>query len=199
MSPFLIERLMGVFWVFVQQVCYVCVKYAHDDIAGRVGGVSRLIATQICAFLALLTFCFLRELGFDGATSVFRMTRFDAYPWATRIAICSAMILFDLLLVIYFARIVRIYRRGLSAARPTLPGDVAALAAVVLLGAGYFGLGTAATERFAFTMRQYVWIGRFFIQISNFFYVGLEVGGALLFWFFLKRLRTERRGASGDA
>ena len=196
----MIERLMGLFWVLIQQLCFVCIKYAHDDIVrGRERAV-RLAATQAALFLVLLVFCFEREIGLPFFSKTLAKPSVDYYPWAVRIAICSAMILFDALLVLYFWRIVRVYREGLAVARGTLKGDLAVAAFVLLLGAGYVACSVGASERFGFAMRQYMWIGRFFIQLANFFYIALEVGGAILFWLFLRKLLDRRdRGGLPDA
>ncbi len=45
---------------------------------------------------------------------------------------------FDLLVVLYIYRIVRVCRKGAGAARPTLPRDIAAVSAVALLGGTYY-------------------------------------------------------------
>lgn len=191
---------MGIFWVLIQQSCFVCIKYAHDDIVRGRGRVVRLVATQAVLFLALLALCFERETGLVFLSKVLARPPVDYYPWAVRIAICSAMILFDALLVLYFWRIVRVYRGGLAVARDTLKGDFAVAAFVVLLGAGYVACSVGASERLGFAMRQYMWIGRFFIQLSNFFYIALEVGGAILFWLFLRKLLDRRdKGGLPDA
>ena len=199
MHYFMIERLMGLFWVMIQQLCFVCIKYAHDDIVLGQGRVKRLAAVQAIFFLLLLAFCFEREAGLPLLSRLLAGRSLDYYPWAVRIAICAAMILFDSLLVVYFWRIVRVYRKGLHAAKGTIRGDLALTAFVLLLGVGYVVLGIRASERFAFTMAQYMWVGRFFIQLANFFYIALEVGGAILFWQFLRKLLDRRpRGGRLD-
>lgn len=191
MHFFMIERLMGLFWVLIQQFCFVCIKYAHDDIVKGDGGAKRLAISQALVFAALGVFCFERELGIGIISESLLSERIDYFPWSVRIAICGAMILFDSLLVLYFWRIVKVYRRGLSAAHATLPGDMAVLGFVLLLCCGYIRASIGASETFGFYMDHYLWIGRFFIQISNFFYIGLEVGGAILFWLFLKQLKAD--------
>lgn len=188
---FLIERGMGLFWVLVQQCCFVCIKYAHDDIARGDGKAARLAASQVAAAALLAAFCFAREAGLPGAAAYLVRDGGDYYPWSVRIALCGAMILFDSLLVLYFYRIVRIYRNGLAARRPTLPGDCAVLLSVAALCVWYVAASVGAAGRLGLDMWQYTWIGRFFIQISNFFYIALEVGGAVLFWRFYAKLRQE--------
>lgn len=192
MDNFLIERLMGIFWVIVQQFCFVCVKYAHDDIAKGDGRVVRLAVSQCAAAIALSAFCFERELGAGLVSGPLSAGEYDYFPWTVRIVICGAMILFDSLLVLYFARIVRLYTGGLDAARSTLPGDLAVCLLISALCFGYIRLSVSAAVRYGFDMCQYMWVGRFFIQISNFFYIALEIGGAILMWSFFKRIR---RGA----
>ena len=63
MSYFLIERLMGLFWVGVQQFCFTCLKYAHDDIVLGDGKARKLLVFQLSAFALLVVFCFEPELG----------------------------------------------------------------------------------------------------------------------------------------
>ena len=188
---FLIERLMGLFWVMVQQLCFACLKYAHNCVVGT-RETGKLLLSQGFAMALLAVFCFEYELGIGFPSKALLIGKVDYYPWAVRITLCGAMILFDSLLVLYFARIVRLYRRGLSAARPTLAADLAVLAFVVVLCGGYLYGSIASAQRLRFNMFHYIWIGRFFIQISNFFYIILEVGGALLAWSFLRRLLRDK-------
>lgn len=182
---------MGLFWVAIQQFCFTCIKYAHDDIVKGRAAAMRLVLSQLFLFLLLAAYCFERELGI-GFSYILCTPRIDVFPWSVRIVICGAMILFDSLLVLYFWRIVRVYQRGLEAARPTFVGDLGVVAFVLFLSGGYVLASVGAADRLGLAMLQYMWIGRFFIQISNFFYIGLEVGGALLFWFFLKHLSEDR-------
>lgn len=188
---------MGLFWVMVQQFCFVCLKYAHDNILGNTK-TARLIASHVMAFALLTVFCFEYELDLGFLSNLLRIGRMDYYPWAVRIFLCGAMIAFDSLLVLYFARIVRLYRHGRGAARPTWPADLSVFAFAAILCCGYLYVSIASASRLRFNMDQYVWIGRFFITISNFFYIGLEVSGAFLAWSFLRRLLLDK-GFHGDA
>ncbi|MCL2768244.1 MAG: hypothetical protein FWE49_05920 [Synergistaceae bacterium] len=187
----MIERLMGLFWVAVQQFCFACLKYAHDGILG-IGNTRRLLISQLLAFALLAVFCFESELGTGYLSNVLYINKVSFYEWTVRITICGVMILFDSLLVLYFARIVRLYRFGITAASPTLKIDLAVFAFVALLCCGYLYMSITSALRLNFTMVQYNWIGRFFIQISNFFYIALEVGGAVLAWSFLRHLLRDK-------
>ena len=182
---------MGIFWVTVQQFCFACLKYAHDGIVLGDGRARRLLVSQLLVFALLFVFCFEWELGIAVASKAMLIGGTDYYPWTVRFTICGMMILFDSLLVLYFARIVRVYRRGLSSARPTLPGDMAVSAFVAALCGGYLYFSITAARRLGFDLSTYLWIGRFFIQISNFFYIALEVGGALIIWSFLRQVRKD--------
>lgn len=182
---------MGLFWVMVQQFCFSCLKYAHDNIIGR-GKVAKLLLTQLLAFVLLAVYCFESEWGSGYLSDVLYINNVEFYAWSARVIICGVMILFDWLLVLYFARIVRIYRRGLAAASPTLRGDLAAIIFVAVLCSAYLYASVTSSLRLGFDMTQYNWIGRFFIQISNFFYIALEVGGAILAWLFLKQIMRDR-------
>jgi len=190
MNVFLIERLMCLFWIAVQQFCFACVKYAHDDI---VSGAKtwRIAASQAAALVLTVVFCFEPELNLSFPSKLLLKGDMDYFPWVARIVLCGMMILFDALLMLYFYRIVRVYRRGLASARPTLPGDAALAALVTTLCCVYITAGIGASGRIGFDMSQYLWIGRFFIQISNFFYISLEAGGAFIMWTFLREARND--------
>ncbi len=194
---FTCERLMGLFWVLIQQFCFVCIKYAHDDIVTGDGKGRHLLIQQGIVFFILIFFCFQYELGFHQIPLTLFLNGTEYFPWTVRIILCGAMILFDSLLVLYFFRIVRVYRYGLGAARPTKYGDLIVLVFVAVLCAGYLYASISASLNHNFSMAQYNWIGRFFIQLANFFYIALEVSGALMAWKFLQRLRTQegRRNA----
>ena len=191
MDAFLIERLMGIFWVTVQQFCFICLKYMHNRIVLGDGRIRKLLFPQLLAFVLLIVFCFEYELGISFPSKALLIGRIDYYPWTVRFVLCGLMILFDCLLVMYFARIVRIYRRGLASSRPTWPGDVLAVVFVAILCIGYIYTSIDAAMRLKFKMDEYIWIGRFFIQISNFFYIALEVWGLLLIWSFLKQVMKD--------
>ena len=197
MYDFLIERLMGLFWVMVQQFCFACLKYAHDNILGTVK-IKKLLASHVIIFALLVLFCFEYELGIGFFSEWLIIGGIDYYPWAVRVTLCGAMIVFDSLLVLYFARIVRLYRRGPDAARTTWPADFAVVVFAALLCCGYLYASITSAERLRFDMDEYIWIGRFFITISNFFYIGLEVGGAFLTWSFLRQLLLDKGEAPGD-
>jgi len=182
---------MGLFWVGVQQFCFTCLKYAHDGILG-IGNTKRLVFIQLFSFVLLVLFCFEYELGSGYFWKTLRINKVEFDEWVVRVILCGAMILFDALLVLYFARIVRIYRYGLSSARPTLTVDLIIFAFVVVLCFSYLYGSITSSLRLGFDMDQYNWIGRFFIQISNFFYITLEVGGAFLAWSFLKQLVRDK-------
>lgn len=186
------ERLMGLFWVMVQQFCFTCLKYAHDNIIGT-GKTVKLLITQILTLAILIAYCFETELGSGYIKNLLFINGVQFYAWTARVIICGVMILFDWLLVLYFARIVRLYRRGVVAASPTLPGDLAAITFVAALCCAYLYLSITSSLRLGFDMDQYNWIGRFFIQISNFFYIALEVGGAIMAWLFLKQIMHDRK------
>ena len=192
MNAFLIERLLGIFWVMVQQFCFACLKYVYDGIVLGNGRARILFISQFFAFVFLIVFCFEYELGISFPSSALLIDGSDYYPWTVRIVICGLMILFDCFLVLYFARIVRVYRRGLASARPTWPGDVLTVAFVATLCGGYIYTSIGAAARLGFDMYTYLWIGRFFIQISNFFYIALEVGGVFLVWSLLRQVVKDK-------
>ncbi|MCL1941889.1 MAG: hypothetical protein FWG09_08085 [Synergistaceae bacterium] len=195
MDSFLLERLLGLFWVAVQQFCFACLKYTHDGIVGTLR-TGRLLAFQFFAFALLVVFCFNTELVNDYLWNALLIDGVIFYAWTVRVTLAGVMILFDALLVLYFVRIVRLYRYGLAAARPTLPGDIAVCASVAALCCAYLYLSITSSLRLGFDMRQYNWIGRFFAQVCNFFYISLEIGGAFLAWSFLRRLLRDKKDES---
>jgi len=182
---------MGLFWVIVQQFCFTCLKYAHDNILGIVK-TWRLLFSQLLVLVILSAFIFSPELGSRYFWNALYINRVVFFEWVVRVTLCGVMILFDALLVLYFARIVRLYRCGLASARPTLPVDLAVFTFVAVLCCGYLYESITSSLRLGFNMDQYNWIGRFFIQISNFFYIALEIGGAVLAWLFLKHLLRDK-------
>ena len=175
----------------VQQFCFTCLKYAHDSILG-IGKTWRLVFSQLLVLVILIAFIFSPELGNNYIWNALYIDRVIFFDWTARILLCGIMILFDALLVLYFARVVRLYRHGLASSRPTLPGDIVVFAFVAILCCGYLYESISSSLRFGFDIDQYDWIGRFFIQISNFFYIALEIGGAVLAWSFLKQLLHEK-------
>ena len=201
----MIERLMSLFWVMVQQFCFTCLKYAHDNIVGT-GKTRKLLLTQLLAFVLLIAYCFESELGNGYLRNALYINRVVFYEWTVRVVLCGVMILFDWLLVLYFVRVVRIYRHGIASAPPTWPGDLAVFVFVSVLSCSYLYFSITSALHLGFDMDQYNWIGRFFIQISNFFYIVLEVVGAVFAWLFLKQVtrdkgsrnkKIERNGLNG--
>jgi len=165
----------------------------YDGIVFEESKVRKLLISQLLAFVLLIVFCFEYELGISFTSNALLIGRNDYYPWTVRIVLCGLMIMFDCLLVLYFARIVRVYRLGVAYARPTWPGDALVVVFVAILCGGYIYTSIDTASRLKFHIDTYLWIGRFFIQISNFFYITLEIGGALLIWFFLRQLVKDEK------
>ena len=104
------------------------------------------------------------------------------------------MILFDALIVLYFYRLLRLYEGNPLREKSPVPKDLGVVFFVGSLFLLYTAFSIKTILRHELSMWDFVWIGRFFIQISNLFYITFEVGGALLFWRFLKRTRLEKAG-----
>lgn len=185
---------MGLFWVMTQQVLFCGFKYVYDYICkGEKTDVGRLLAANIAFFAFFAYVCFEEELGFSLIWGFLIMTPiYDLYQWGMCIFVCCSMIAFDLLVVLYIYRIVRVFRKGPGAARPTLLGDIVVVSAVALLGGTYYYDSVRASLALGFTMDEYFWVGRFFIQIANFCYAGLETAGAILFYLLLKKLKARK-------
>lgn len=189
---FTVERLMGLFWVLIQQICFCGLKWGYQRITKEDAAFARFLFFQGMAFLLLCLVCFGRELSLPFWGALLRYGEYDFYPWSVRILLCSSMILFDALIVLYFYRLLRLYEGQPLAEKSTLPKDLAVLFFVGSLCAFYLFFSMRAILRHSLTPWDFVWIGRFFIQISNLFYITFEVGGALLFWRFLKQTRSHR-------
>lgn len=191
MSVFTIERIFELFWTLVQIICFSCVKYAHDDIAFGTGRGVRIAAVGGMTVLVLATASFLPELGFY-APLRWDVGGVEYYAWAVRMSLCAAMMFFDLMIVLYFYRITRLYKKGLSAARGTFLVDVAVFTLFVVSAGVYICASTSASVRLGFSWMEYRWVGRFFVEMANFFYLALESAGAVLLWKFLAYLKEER-------
>ena len=186
---FLMEKSLGLFWVLIQQGCFCGVKYIYEGLIPDGQGLRRIVAAQVFFFAALTALCFERELGLALLSSALKYGDRDFYPWAMRITLCSAMILFDALLLLYAFRIYRLYRRGLAAAGPTLPADAALALLTCALCVAYTAGAIHATLVRDIPMDDFYWTGRAFIQLSNFFYVPLEITGAVLLYRFWRTVR----------
>ena len=198
---FLMEKLLGLFWVLVQQACFCGVKYVYEGLIPGGQGPRRIVAAQLALFATLAVLCFEEELGLGFLSTALKFGIKDFYPWAMRMALCSAMILFDALLLLYAFRIYRLYRHGLSAARPTLPVDAALTLFACVLCVAYTAGTIHATLARNISMKVYMWMGRAFIQVSNFFYVPLEITGAVLlyrFWRAVRETNAPQREEHGD-
>lgn len=183
---------MGLFWVLIQQVCFGGIKYVYESLLHPTQGARKYLLQQAFIFGVLCVLAFERELGVPFLSSILTRPHGDFYPWAIRIALCGAMILFDSLLVLYIYRVYRLYRDGLTAAGPTWATDGAVVVAVVSLCVVYVWQSIEATAALNIPMANYRWIGRAFIQLSNFFYVPLESGAAVLLYLFWRALRKKR-------
>ena len=189
---FTIERLMGLFWVLIQQICFSGLRWVYQDILEKGTSIRRFFLLQMGCFFFLCLLCFGRELSLPFFRTLLLVGERDFYPWSIRILLCSAMILFDALIVLYFYRLLRLYEGNPLQEKSAIPKDIAVLFFVSSLFLLYTVLSIQTVLRHNLSMWDFVWIGRFFIQISNLFYITFEVGGALLFWRFLKRTRSEK-------
>lgn len=197
MSVFTIERLLELFWLAVQQCCTVGLKYAYDGAVRGVGRGVRLSAIQCMVFLAFAVFAFQPELGLNFMSGFYNVRGIDYFAWIVRMTLCAAMVLFDALLVFYWCRMVRVYRFGVPSSSATLCGDLLLAAAVLLPSCVYIWGSISASEKFMFDRLQYMWVGRFFVELANCAYIALEGTAALMFWKFIGELK--RSGAGRDA
>ncbi|MDR1732959.1 MAG: hypothetical protein LBR61_12805 [Synergistaceae bacterium] len=186
---FLIEKSMGLFWVLVQQICFCGARYLYEGLLSD-RSLRRFYAGQFVIALLFVCLCFERELGLPFFSSWLVVGTRDFYPWAVRITLCGVMIAFDMLLLLHVYRVFRIYKRG--RVRFASWADGAIVAGTGLLCVVYIWRSIRATLAFNLSIDDYTWIGRAFIQFSNFFYMPLEIGAAFIFYAFLKTLRREK-------
>jgi len=191
MDVFFIERFLCLFWLAVQQVCFACIKYAYGDIVGTKATLRTEMARNVTLFSLIAVLSFMRDLFPGTSGALFAANGTDYYPWAVRIFLCAAMVLFDSLLVLYFWRIVRVYKKG-AAARRTWPADALLVAFIFSAAAVYLYGSIGAAGRLGIPPEDYVRIGRFFVQVCNFSYIALESIGALLIASFLLGMRKRR-------
>ena len=194
---FVIEKSMGLFWVLIQQCCFCGVKYIYESLIPNGQSLRRIVMTQLILFTGLVIICSEYELSIKFLSTALRFGDINFYPWAVRITLCSAMILFDSLLLLYAFRIYRIYKFGLSAVKPVLFTDLALTLSICIICAGYIACSIHAKFARNISMdspQVYSQIGRAFIQFSNFFYVPLEITGALLLRKFYKAVRNNKAG-----
>jgi len=191
MDVFLIERFLCLFWLAVQQVCFACIKYAYGDIVGTRATLRTEMARNVTLFSLIAALSFIRDLFLGTSGALFTANGMDYYPWAVRIFLCAAMVLFDSLLVLYFWRIVRVYKKG-AAVRRTWPADALLAAFIFSAAAAYLYGSIKAAGRLCIPPEDYVRIGRFFVQVCNFSYIALESIGALLIASFLLGMRKRR-------
>ena len=183
MSVFTIERLLELFWLAVQQCCFVGLKYAYDGAVRGAGRGVRLSAIQCMVFLAFAVFAFQPELGLNFMSGLYNVRGIDYFAWIVRMTLCAAMVLFD--------------GFGVPASSATLCGDLLLAAAVLLPSCVYIWGSISASEKFMFDRLQYMWVGRFFVELANCAYIALEGTAALMFWKFIGELK--RSGAGRDA
>ena len=195
---FLVEKSLGLFWVLIQQCCFCMVKCVYEKLIPNGQGLRRIVLIQAFLFIILAILCFEQELSIKFLSSLLFFGRRNFYPWAVRIILCSAMILFDALLLLYTFRIYKLYKFGLAAMRPVFPVDFALTLFICVICAGYISGTIHATLTRNISMNLYFWLGRAFIQFSNFFYVPLEIAGAVLLYKFYHSVRNNKAGEKSE-
>ena len=189
---FLIEKLLGLFWVLVQQSCFCVVKYVYEGLIPNGRSLRYIVSLQLVFFAFLVLLCFEEELGLKFLSLMLKTGRRNFYPWAVRVALCSAMILFDALLLLYGFRIYRLYKYGITALSSTLIIDFILTLSVFAVCVIYTACMIHAALARNISMNIYMWMGRAFIQFSNFFYVPLEITGAVLLYKFYKAVHENK-------
>ena len=148
--------------------------------------------TQIILFAVLVILSFEQELSIKFLSSMLIFGRKNFYAWTIRITLCAAMILFDSLLLLYTFRIYKLYRCGLACVHSTIWADFAVTLFVCLICAGYIAGSIHASLTQRISMNAYLWVGRAFVQLSNFFYVPLEIAGAILLYKFYRAVHENK-------
>ncbi len=172
----MIDKSLELFWVLIQQCCFCGVKYIYEGLIPNGQSLKRIILTQVIIFAVLVILCFEQELSIKFLSSMLVFGRKTFYPWAMRITLCAAMILFDSLLLLYTFRIYFI----------------------CVICFGYIAGSIHASLTQKISMNAYLWVGRAFVQLSNFFYVPLEISGAVLLYNFWRAVRDNKAKFSRD-
>ena len=187
---FLIDKSLLLFWVLIQQCCFCGVKYIYEGLIPNGQSLKRIIMTQVIIFAVLVILCFEQELSIKFLSSMLIFGSKSFYAWAMRITLCSAMILFDSLLLLYTFRIYKLYRGGIV--RPTFFADFMLTLFICVICFGYIAGSIHASLTQNISMKAYLWVGRAFVQLSNFFYVPLEISGAVLLYKFWRAVRDNK-------
>ncbi|GHS90954.1 hypothetical protein AGMMS49957_17640 [Synergistales bacterium] len=186
---FLAEKLMGLFWVLVQQTCFCGTKILYESLSRERARVRTILFFQCVIFLAFCAVSFERELGIPFLSSALWIGERDFYPWAVRVILCSGMVLFDALLALYIYRIFRLCYDGHTAFCPTFLWDTFVFLCVTAVCAGFINQSVSTTIAHDLDMdMEFTWIARSFLAFSNFFYVLFETcAAAVLFraWFVI--------------
>ncbi|MBQ6774740.1 MAG: hypothetical protein IJP48_11875 [Synergistaceae bacterium] len=174
------------------------VKCVYEKLIPNGQSLRRIVMTQVILFIILVILCFEYELSIKFLSSLLLFGRRNFYPWSVRIILCSAMILFDALLLLYTFRIYRLYKFGFESLSPVFPVDLALTLIICLICSGYIAGTIHASLTRNISMRSYVWLGRAFIQFSNFFYVPLEITGAILLYKFYHAVCSNKAGEKSE-
>ncbi|GHV38796.1 hypothetical protein FACS1894187_18040 [Synergistales bacterium] len=180
---FLAEKLMGLFWVLVQQVCFCGSKILYESLSRGSARVKRILFFQCAIFIAFCAVSFEWELGVPFLSFALCIGERDFYPWAVRVILCSGMILFDALLTLYIYRIYRLCRDGERSFRPVFLWDFFVFFCIAALCVGFIAQSVSTTLVHDLDMDlEFTWLARAFVSFSNFFYVPLEAcAAAVLF------------------
>lgn len=191
------EMAFGLVWCLVQQICYIQIKRAYDRAAGRSSG-GLFLAVQAAVALAIVAICVMQGLGVGSFADLPSWVRYAPQQpgWsAWTVTICTAMICFDALLVLYARRWARLCD-GAGAVR-TLWADAAVIAISFGFGALYLVSSDFAAASLRVSLDGYHTLRRAYIAMANGCYIALELWAAWIlrgFWLSARRIRSEEAG-----
>ncbi len=179
---------MALFWVFVQQICLVCARWACDDLSGEKKHLTPFMAAQAVLFIVAAA-----------------LAAGDLTDWLPRLHehtnnspsmvwqfICTVMLALDGGLIAYAWRFYRLH-----ALKGNLPVDNAlklfvAWGTVCLLLYGiYFAPALSIAVRHSLSLWEWEYICLFYFRIVNTCYLILEGGMGLVVFLLWRNLRKE--------
>lgn len=189
---------MAIFWIFVQQVCYCCIKYAYENILGRKIKVRAYVIFHGLILLALFFMAFETDAGINLAFHFIPKKIQHFYPHLRWNFFFAVMFAYDLLLLTYAWRIYRLF-----VAEKPKPATVQTVllqdALIVLFAFGVYFLYHWGLVMSFYRFRLPIWrirgIQLFFTGVLDFFFPLIEAACGLMLWRVYKTAKKDRLGA----
>lgn len=195
MDPiYLFAMVMVLFWIFVQQVCLCCIKWAYEDILGHGERIKKYAAINIVIFMLCVLYAFDQQLGIDVLYNMFHKRLLFAYHRFRWNFFCGAMLVLDSLLLMYALRIYKLF----MSSNPRPASRLAVFTGDCLVGGAFFafflvyhwGMGSVFYSHWL-SVESHDAIQFFYIKIANFFYAFFEGMFAVLLWRIYRVIKQE--------